>query len=214
MSASEDVKTLFRRFGGEPETYQEVIRDQQVVQSVGKWAMLGQVDLNQPLSIPAVRRVVQTALTRPSTESAIPLAELMPMRRAMPEASTDWDAQIKAAPSPDAEATAILAASAIADPLIQPAPVQAPPIQHTPQAVQPAPAAVPVPDVAVAAATERTLTSTPLANRLKSKLAPAVEPVAAEPEPPVQSLTSLFGRLAGPTMTDAKVGVLRRKFNK
>ena len=213
MSASEDVKTLFRRFGGEPESYHEVIRDQQLVQSVGKWAMLGQVDLSHPQSIPAVHRVVQTATTRPSTEAAIPLAELIPARNFLPAATMSDGDLIGTASARSAQAPVAMAEQVTVETRSPPELPPAPPPSSPQRAAQAPAPALPLPDP-VPTLSEPTAAGSPLASRLRSKLAPAAEPVGTEPEPTAHSLTSWFGRLAGPATTDAKVGVLRRKFHK
>jgi hypothetical protein len=43
MSRAEDVNTLFRRFGGDAGTYQEIVATQQVDSAVSKWPMLDQI---------------------------------------------------------------------------------------------------------------------------------------------------------------------------
>lgn len=69
MTTSEDVKTLFRRFGGQPETYQEVVREDLAEHSLGKWPMLGQVNLQKIDVIPAAKQKITTVATRPYSES-------------------------------------------------------------------------------------------------------------------------------------------------
>ena len=68
MSTSEDVKTLFRRFGGQADSYQEVVREDQATQSLGRWSMLGQVDVGRPQAIPSARRAIKTAEKRHGPE--------------------------------------------------------------------------------------------------------------------------------------------------
>jgi len=43
MSKADDVSTLFRRFGGDASTYQEVQAEQQVELAVTRWPMLDQI---------------------------------------------------------------------------------------------------------------------------------------------------------------------------
>lgn len=64
MNASEDVKVLFRRFGGEANSYQEVVRERAAGVALGKWTMLGQVDILQPQTVESVRRVVKMPAVR------------------------------------------------------------------------------------------------------------------------------------------------------
>jgi hypothetical protein len=70
MNASEDVKILFRRFGGEAETYQEIVRDRQAIASLSKWPMLGQVELNKCLTIPDVTYLTKNESRRAMTANA------------------------------------------------------------------------------------------------------------------------------------------------
>jgi len=43
MSKADDVSTLFRRFGGDASTYQEVVAEQQVESAMSRWPMLDQI---------------------------------------------------------------------------------------------------------------------------------------------------------------------------
>lgn len=102
MTASEDVKTLFRRFGGEPDSYQEVAKERAVGQALGKWAMLGQVDLHNPQSVSSVRRAVKTADTRPLTEGANIEIPVPTTRQAATVAEVIVAPQPEVAPQPPA----------------------------------------------------------------------------------------------------------------
>lgn len=62
---SEDVKALFRRFGGEVGTYQEVVRERNAESSRAKWPMLGNIQPLQALNAPSVNQSVRVADTRP-----------------------------------------------------------------------------------------------------------------------------------------------------
>lgn len=53
MSRAEDVNTLFRRFGGNAETYQEIVAMQQVESAVSKWPMLDQIRVQIHPSAPS-----------------------------------------------------------------------------------------------------------------------------------------------------------------
>jgi hypothetical protein len=57
MSKSEDVKTLFRRFGGSASSYQEVVSRDQVTEAEEKWPMLGNIRPTNNQEAPSVRRV-------------------------------------------------------------------------------------------------------------------------------------------------------------
>lgn len=56
MSKSEDVQTLFRRFGGNASTYQEVVSRDQVTQAEAKWPILGMINPTASQEAPSVRR--------------------------------------------------------------------------------------------------------------------------------------------------------------
>ena len=56
MSKSEDVQTLFRRFGGNASTYQEVVSRDQVTQAEAKWPILGMINPTANQEAPSVRR--------------------------------------------------------------------------------------------------------------------------------------------------------------
>lgn len=210
MSSSEDVKTLFRRFGGEPDTYQEVVRERQTLQSLNKWTMLGQVELNHPQAIPSARRAVKGSAVRPLLEETYQEVTEVPAVVAVP------------APSPIAAPVASVTPSSIEP--VQPAlrPVQTTPPraawattprsqpQATPTSHVQTEAALEPIQVPVSAITPRT---SPLAARLKAPIeAPVVEAVKAQNDS--HSLVGLFGRLSKPQLPPPSAGVLRRKFTK
>lgn len=53
MSRAEDVNTLFRRFGGDAGTYQEIVATQQVDSAKSKWPMLDQIRVQIPPTAPS-----------------------------------------------------------------------------------------------------------------------------------------------------------------
>ena len=57
MSKSDDVKALFRRFGGNASSYREIVSDDQVGQAEEKWPMLRQIDPNSHEEAPSVQRM-------------------------------------------------------------------------------------------------------------------------------------------------------------
>jgi len=196
MTASEDVKTLFRRFGGEPDSYQEVGKERAVGQALGKWAMLGQVDINHPQSVSSVRRAVKTADTRPLSEGAdlAPPEAVAPSTPA-PAATTVTPAEMPIEVSHRTPEVAVKA---------QTEAPQAQPLGRLADRKvfkEPAPPASPQ---------NRT---SPLAARFRDQA------VAPTPAPEARggnshSLTGLFGRLSAPASPAPQTGVLRRKFNK
>jgi resuscitation-promoting factor RpfA len=61
---SDDVKTLFRRFGGEASTYQEVHQEQHNKQVESKWPMLMSIDPDRALVVPSVKRAIRISEVR------------------------------------------------------------------------------------------------------------------------------------------------------
>lgn len=63
MPNDNDVNALFRRFGGDVSTYQEVVAEQQVEAAVGRWPILNQIN-------PLVRRLSSAGDVSPNAVSA------------------------------------------------------------------------------------------------------------------------------------------------
>lgn len=76
--ATNDVKTLFRRFGGDAGAYQEIVSRDQVSQAEEKWPMLGQIKPTTPHEAPSARRVAPTLTRRVQEESAATPTTTMP----------------------------------------------------------------------------------------------------------------------------------------
>lgn len=55
MSNSEDISNLFRKFGGQADSYQEIVRDDQAKESQARWPLLSAVRLNEGTAAPAVK---------------------------------------------------------------------------------------------------------------------------------------------------------------
>ena len=220
MSTSEDVKTLFRRFGGQADSYQEVVREDQAAQSLGRWTMLGQVDVGRPQAIPSARRAIKTAETRHGPE--VDEVQLPP------EPVT----AVVVAPPPDNTPTALVATPSRAD---RPDPL-GPRSPMTPRQRASAPKTVASKPVPTQAAGRRrpvgfstpqptpqpdaqaepapaTRGVSPLAARLKSP-APARPSTGTHTPATDNSLPGLFSRLSGTPSPKTKPGVLQRKFNK
>ena len=132
MSKSEDVQTLFRRFGGNASTYQEVVSRDQVAQAESKWPILGLINPTANQEAPSVRRPGvalgsqqnkrQVAVSSPASalaQAASPVeavpsspvapdasagmfAGLTPSRSAQSHAATKSDLQVQAAANADA----------------------------------------------------------------------------------------------------------------
>jgi hypothetical protein len=212
MSAAEDVKTLFRRFGGEAETYQEVVREGQAIKAIERWSMLGQVDVGRPQAIPSARRAISTSETRHSLEvdeAPFPVAPTaaVPVIKA-PEPAPASVATL-ADPLPARTAmTSRPRANAPTPVTKKPAPSQPARLRQTVAPSMPRQAPKPAPRLAAATAPKET---SALSARLRSPS--RSQPVAA-PNAPAKdhSLPGLFSRLSGTTSTKTKPGALQRKF--
>ncbi len=202
MSSSEDVKTLFRRFGGEPDTYQEVVRERQTLQSLNKWTMLGQVELNHPQTIPSARRTVKGSAVRPLLEETYPeVAEVLAVEPVLAYPPAETSVPIYAPPMVAAHQEHKPAAAAPATP--SPARVAAPRVQPSVETAAPI----------LASESKLTPRILPLAARLKAPIALATTDTV-EATNSQHSLIGLFGRLSKPQPPSPQAGVLRRKFIK
>jgi hypothetical protein len=56
MSVSDDIGNLFQRFGGNPDRYQEVARDDDAKHAASRWPLLSAVDIAQPEQVPGAGR--------------------------------------------------------------------------------------------------------------------------------------------------------------
>jgi len=71
MSKSDDVKTLFRRFGGSASTYQEIVSHDQVSQAEQRWPILGQMKPSAHHEAPSAQRSVRVGV-RQSQSDVLP----------------------------------------------------------------------------------------------------------------------------------------------
>ena len=182
--AAEDVKALFRRFGGSTESYQEVIRDQAAAASRSRWPLLEKIDVSRAASAPPVSsaglRSVRGAAPAPVAGGAV-----------------DKPAAVRASPS----TTATESAAAIPQAVARVASVQ----PHVA-------AQVPSPTVGIASAAPlmSKVVSAPAAAGSLFERKSAAQPMtptpaeavsaAKQPDAPVKkSLVGLFGRLSGST---------------
>lgn len=62
MSQSNDLSKLFDRFGGDPEGYREIVREEGASEARGRWPLLAAMQADRGVGAPPVR---QTQLTRP-----------------------------------------------------------------------------------------------------------------------------------------------------
>lgn len=86
MSKSEDVKTLFRRFGGSASTYQEIVSHDQVTLAEQKWPMLGQINPSAHQEAPSAQRFGAPVLSRQMQSSPPPQTQPQPHPVAVPVA--------------------------------------------------------------------------------------------------------------------------------
>ncbi|CAB3751974.1 cellulose biosynthesis protein BcsP [Paraburkholderia humisilvae] len=66
MSVSDDIGNLFQRFGGDPDRYQEVSRDDDVKYAASRWPLLTALDIAHPAPVPGAGQ----PLSRPSAVQA------------------------------------------------------------------------------------------------------------------------------------------------
>lgn len=93
MSASNDIRSLFKQFGGQPDQYQEFTRDDNGRGSSGRWPLLSGAPATSPAPAPAVTALnPRVAEPDPVLHSTVlPEVRPEPEVRHDPEA-TDWSA--------------------------------------------------------------------------------------------------------------------------
>jgi hypothetical protein len=225
MSKSEDVKTLFRRFGGSASSYQEVVSRDQVTEAEEKWPMLGNIRPSNSQEAPSVRRVSVGFGAASGVRQGLAEPALPPLLAPSPPPPPLKDRPLAAAQSPAQDAnlfSGFLApkggragAGHVAAPASEASPRAGlfdgfkassapPPATETPltrlfsAAVVPVQAATPVsPTVSTSlAGAFGRMTNPPPA---KSKtLAPAPTPATARQPDQGGGLNELFGRLVAP----------------
>ncbi len=182
--AAEDVKALFRRFGGSTESYQEVIRDQAAAASRSRWPLLEKIDVSRATSAPPVNS-----------------AGLRPVRGAVPApmagGAADKPTAVRASPS----TAATEPAAAIPEAVARVANVQPRVAAQAPSPTVGMASSAPVISkvVSASAAASSLFERKSAAQPTTSTPAEAVS-TAKQPDAPVKkSLVGLFGRLSGST---------------
>lgn len=192
MSKSEDVQTLFRRFGGNASTYQEVVSRDQVTQAESKWPILGLINptanqeapsVRRPSVAPSLRQGQPAAQPQPQPSSVGALAQHHTSSHLPPQPAALVDRPLASAPGgpPPAGMFAALlpakpaspaqpAVAAMFRPLVSASAAPAPPAHR----VEPAPA--------TASVDTRPGAQGGLFNRFKAAMRPAVA-VAPVPAP-------------------------------
>jgi resuscitation-promoting factor RpfA len=71
MSPSRDIKALFDRFGGDPDSYREIRMESEAHEARGRWPLLGMIDPRK-VELSAAETAVGEALAEPEAEQAAP----------------------------------------------------------------------------------------------------------------------------------------------
>lgn len=209
MSSSEDVSNLFRKFGGQPEDYQELSRDFQAEESKARWPLLSSVRLAREAIAPSVSDGETPVVTAPvpnlpaSTPTA-PVGGIAPF--APPPADIPAPVERVAAAAPRVEAPAprggvltrsLFRKSSGTPAAPAPAPATAPtqPVPAAAEAPPPAPAASPLP----ATVANNAAASQPVAS------SPAPQP-AAKPILPTRTAPAAPAAASGPLEPSFKQG--------
>ena len=69
MSVSDDIGNLFQRFGGNPDRYQEVARDDEAKHAASRWPLLSALDIAHPEQVPGAGRPASAATTQAPDEA-------------------------------------------------------------------------------------------------------------------------------------------------
>jgi hypothetical protein len=78
MSVSDDIGNLFQRFGGNPDRYQEVARDDDAKHAASRWPLLSALDIAQPEQVPGAGRPAPT-ISAVQVLSAVSAAQPQPV---------------------------------------------------------------------------------------------------------------------------------------
>lgn len=208
MSASEDVKTLFRRFGGEADTYQEIVRDRQALQSLGKWAMLSQVNLNELPNISNVRYALKfnPANTIVENLQKQPI-KISPSKNDAIELRNSIAAEKLSVADEISSQNNILSTNPVLEIEKQE--------QHLDQTYKVAEIFEPVTQLVSSESIENVNTSAFSTHALHSEVQSSASELPNQEMPTkAHSLSKLFGRLVEPKTSSTEAGVLRRKYIK
>ncbi|CAB3771969.1 cellulose biosynthesis protein BcsP [Paraburkholderia solisilvae] len=104
MSVSNDIGNLFQRFGGDPERYQEVARDDDTKQAISRWPLLTALDIAHPEPVPdagtsAATTPIGAAVQPLATATAVTAAAAAAAGTTIPRAMAEHDARQHAAAS-------------------------------------------------------------------------------------------------------------------
>jgi hypothetical protein len=112
VSKSEDIHTLFRRFGGDADSYQEIVSTDQALAAEQKWPILGQLKTGAQAEAPPVKRAVQASGERKSQVEVV-IYKNAPQGRSLAAEAQAFVVE-RAAADPELRASAPLPQSSIA----------------------------------------------------------------------------------------------------
>jgi hypothetical protein len=69
MSVSDDIGNLFQRFGGDPDHYQEVARDDDAKHAASRWPLLSALDIGHPEHVPGAGRAAPSVVAAQAARS-------------------------------------------------------------------------------------------------------------------------------------------------
>lgn len=211
MSKSEDINTLFRRFGGNADTYQEIVAGEQVAVAEQRWPILGQLRPHGHREAPDARK------------GAVAIGERQVQGFLTPPRESVTTAAQPFAPVTDAQqfAQSVRKQVEVSEPEVTSAQVSSPLVRaaelHASSAAPPPTAAMPVANSPTLASRIRgrvlpmSKDRTEVTSPSRSVVPPALEPVhdqsvGLDTEPPLlaasevddSDLQSLFMRLVPP----------------
>ena len=200
MQKTNDIATLFQQFGGSPDSYQEISRQQHSQAARTRWPLLAKIDGVGPEVIPPVQNHERLPAQGVPLQSAAPPPP--PPPPPAPSRLRFGLGRAASGPAEPAQRSPLEALRSVAAPV--PAPAPAAPLPQSHRAVPTAPAPVPAPVLSQGPATSWSAHSlvrgsaSPLSRLVRrSELAPP----PAEPEeraPSTDVLQHIFSQLAGP----------------
>lgn len=177
MSASEDIKNLFRQFGGQPQEYQEIVRSNEAQNSQARWPLLSSVKMDQNAPASVVRSPVGDNTSSPSAAAPPPLPKPGPKASSVETAPTQ----------------PLMAFKTISR---QPEPSVAPTLPVFPKMIQeplPHPVVTPIAEVA---ATTAASSASPLSRLVAEPTVTPTAPATPADPPAPRDLRAIFAKIA------------------
>ena len=200
MQKTNDIATLFQQFGGSPDSYQEISRQQHSQAARTRWPLLAKIDGVGPEVIPPVQNHERLPAQGVPLQSAAPPPP--PPPPPAPSRLRFGLGRAASGPAEPAQRSPLAALRSVAAPV--PAPAPAAPLPQSHRAVPTAPAPVPAPVLSQGPATSWSAHSlvrgsaSPLSRLVRRS---DMAPPPAEPEeraPSTDVLQHIFSQLAGP----------------